>query len=105
MSERALHVATSSLDVEAVRADFPILGRKIHGHPLAYLDNAASTQRPRQVVEAMDRYYLEYNANIHRAIHTLGYESTVAYEEAHKKVARFINARSWREILFVRNAT
>lgn len=104
MSEKALKVA-APFDVEAVRADFPILSRRIHGHPLAYLDNAASTQRPRQVVEAMDRYYLEYNANIHRAIHTLGYESTVAYEDAHKKVARFINARSWREIVFVRNAT
>jgi cysteine desulfurase / selenocysteine lyase len=104
MSEKALKVA-AQLDVDAIRADFPILQRKIHGHPLAYLDNAASTQRPRQVVEAMDRYYLQYNANIHRAIHTLGYESTVAYEDAHKKVARFINAHSWREIVFVRNAT
>ncbi len=96
---------TAGLDVERVRMDFPILSRQVNGHPLVYLDNAASTQRPIQVVEAMNRYYLEYNANIHRAIHTLGYESTVAYEEAHKKVAKFINAKSWREIVFVRNAT
>lgn len=88
-----------------IREDFPILKRKIRGHDLVYLDNAASTQRPRQVVEAMVRFFYESNANIHRAIHTLGYEATVAYEEAHRKVARFIGAKSWREIVFVRNAT
>jgi cysteine desulfurase / selenocysteine lyase len=88
-----------------LREDFPILSRKIHGHDLAYLDNAASTQRPRQVVESMTRFYYESNANIHRAIHTLGFEATVAYEEAHRKVARFIGAKSWKEIVFVRNAT
>jgi cysteine desulfurase/selenocysteine lyase len=105
MTRPALKERAEALDVVKVREDFPILKRRIHDHPLVYMDNAASTQRPRQVVEAMDRYYLEYNANIHRAIHTLGYESTVAYEEAHKKVARFIKAKSWREIVFVRNAT
>ena len=94
-----------ALDVSAIREDFPIFGRLVHGKPLIYMDNAATTQRPRQVVDAMVRFMTEYNANIHRAIHTLGYESTVAYEEAHKKVARFINARSWKEIIFVRNAT
>jgi len=105
MTQSALKEPAIALDVLKVRDDFPILKRRIHDHPLVYMDNAATTQRPRQVVEAMDRYYLEYNANIHRAIHTLGYESTVAYEEAHKKVARFIKAKSWREIVFVRNAT
>ncbi len=106
MSESLLRtVPAEGFDVARIRMDFPILQRRIHDHPLVYLDNAATTQRPLQMVEAMNRYYLEYNANIHRAIHTLGYESTVAYEDAHKKVARFINARSWREILFVRNAT
>lgn len=95
----------SKFDVEAVRQDFPILKRKVHGRPLVYLDNAATTQRPRAVIEAVSDYFSNYNANIHRAIHTLGYESTVAYESAHKKVARFINARSWREVVFVRNAT
>jgi len=105
MTQSALKEPAMALDVLKVRDDFPILKRRIHDYPLVYMDNAATTQRPRQVVEAMDRYYLEYNANIHRAIHTLGYESTVAYEEAHKKVARFIKAKSWREIVFVRNAT
>jgi len=95
----------NALNVNAVRRDFPILERRIHDRPLVYFDNAATTQRPRQVVEAMSRFFYESNANIHRAIHTLGYESTVAYEEAHKKVARFIHAKSWREIVFVRNAT
>jgi cysteine desulfurase/selenocysteine lyase len=94
-----------ALDVLKVREDFPILKRRIHDHALVYMDNAATTQRPSQVVEAMRSYSYESNANIHRAIHTLGYESTVAYEEAHKKVARFIHAKSWREIVFVRNAT
>jgi len=94
-----------TLNVKAIRSDFPILKRKVHGKPLVYLDNAATTQRPKRVIEAVSDYFTNYNANIHRAIHTLGYESTVAYEAAHKKVARFINARSWREIVFVRNAT
>ena len=105
MTQPVAEISLKPLDVLKVREDFPILNRRIHDHALVYLDNAATTQRPRQVVEAMDRYYLEYNANIHRAIHTLGYESTVAYEDAHKKVARFIHAKSWREIVFVRNAT
>ena len=105
MTESALRIAPNGFDVEAVRRDFPILERRVHDHPLIYMDNAATTQRPRQVVDAMVSYLTEYNANIHRAIHTLGYEATVAYEEAHKKVARFINAKSWREIVFVRNAT
>jgi len=105
MTESTLPIARPALDVAAIRRDFPILERLVNGRPLIYMDNAATTQRPRQVVDAMVSYFTEYNANIHRAIHTLGYESTVAYEEAHKKVAGFINARSWREIVFVRNAT
>ncbi len=105
MTQPLLEVSQNSLDVLKVRQDFPILERRIHDHALVYFDNAATTQRPRQVVESMRNYFYESNANIHRAIHTLGYESTVAYEDAHKKVARFINAKSWREIVFVRNAT
>ncbi len=105
MTETAVRETSNKYDVELIRGDFPIFGRRVHGRPLVYLDNAATTQRPRQVIDAVTRYFSEYNANIHRAIHTLGYESTVAYEDAHKKVARFINARSWREIVFVRNAT
>ncbi len=95
----------SSLDVSAIRKDFPIFARRIHGRPIVYLDNAATTQRPQCVIEAVAQFYRTSNANIHRAVHTLSYEATVAYEEAHRKVARFIGARSWREIVFVRNAT
>ncbi|MEJ2369165.1 MAG: aminotransferase class V-fold PLP-dependent enzyme, partial [Acidobacteriota bacterium] len=94
-----------SLDVMRIREDFPIFKRRIHDHELVYLDNAATTQRPRQVVDAVVKYFTETNANIHRAIHTLGYEATVAYEDAHKKAAKLIGAKSWREIVFVRNAT
>lgn len=87
------------------REDFPIFKRLVNGKPLIYFDNAATTQRPIQVIEAIRKFYETYNANVHRGVHTLSYEATVAYEEAHKKVARFINARSWREIIFVRNAS
>ncbi|MBI1729497.1 cysteine desulfurase [Candidatus Acetothermia bacterium] len=88
-----------------IRNDFPILKRKINNKPLIYLDNAATTQRPRQVIEALQSYYEQANANVHRAVHTLSHESSVAYEQAHKKVAKFVNAKSWREIIFTRNTT
>ncbi len=94
-----------SLDVERIRKDFPILERKVHGKPLVYFDNAATSQKPRQVIDALVRYYEEYNANIHRAVHTLGEEATAAYEEAREKVARFINAPSTESIVFTRNTT
>lgn len=94
-----------TLDPLKIRRDFPIFERLINGKPLIYLDNAATTQRPRQVIGAVKHFYEEMNANVHRAVHTLSHEASVAYEEAHKKVARFINARSWREIVFTRNAT
>ncbi|NOZ29988.1 MAG: cysteine desulfurase [Chloroflexi bacterium] len=93
------------LDAEAVRADFPILNVKIHGKPLVYLDNAASSQKPLQVLESMDRYYRELNANVHRGVHYLSEESTRRYEGARRRVARFINARSDKEIIWTRNAT
>jgi cysteine desulfurase/selenocysteine lyase len=95
----------ASLDPLEIRRDFPIFQRLVHGKPLIYLDNAATTQKPRQVIEAVQRFYEQMNANVHRAVHTLSHEASVAYEEAHKKVARFIQARSWREIVFTRNAT
>ncbi|MCI4397953.1 MAG: cysteine desulfurase [Acidobacteria bacterium] len=98
-------ISALPFDVDRVRRDFAVLEREIHGHRLCYLDNAATSQRPKAVVDAIVQSLTWSNANIHRAIHTLGYEATVAYEEAHKKVARFINAKSWREIVFVRNAT
>ncbi|HEX3035518.1 MAG TPA: cysteine desulfurase [Thermodesulfobacteriota bacterium] len=92
-------------DPYEIRKDFPILKREIRGKPLIYLDNAATTQKPRSVIETEKNFYEKHNANIHRAVHTLSYESTVMYEESHKKVAKFIGAESWREIVFTRNAT
>ena len=98
-------VRRPTLDVWAVRHDFPILHQEVHGHPLVYLDNAASSQKPLRVIEAIDDYYRRYNANVHRGIHKLSEEATTAYEEARKKVARFINARSPKEVIFTRNTT
>ena len=92
-------------DVQAIRQDFPILGRKVHGKPLVYLDNAATTQKPRQVIDALVHFYEHQNANIHRAIHTLGEEATAAYEETRAKVARFINASRPEDIVFTRGTT
>jgi cysteine desulfurase/selenocysteine lyase len=88
------------LDPYEIRKDFPILSAGV-----VYLDNAATSQKPRQVIEAVARFYESMNANIHRGIHRLSREATEAYEGAHEVVARFINARSWREVVFVRNAT
>ena len=93
------------LDINQIRSEFPILQRQVHGKPLAYLDNAATSQKPESVIQAMDDYYRRYNANIHRGVHTLAEEATAAYEEARRKVGRFINANSPREVVFVRNTT
>jgi cysteine desulfurase/selenocysteine lyase len=92
------------IDAQAVRQDFAILDREVNGKPLTYLDSAATSLKPRQVIEAVDAYYQNHTANIHRGIHTLSEEATEAYEAARKKIASFINA-SPREIIFVRNAT
>ncbi len=94
-----------TINIRRIREDFPILKRRIYGKPLVYLDNAATSQKPRVVIEAIDRYYREYNANIHRGIHKLSEEATIAYEDAREKVARFINARTPEEIVFTRNTT
>ncbi len=96
---------TVPFDIEKVRADFPILKRKIKGKPIVYLDNAATSQKPRQVIETVQRYYEEYNANIHRGIYSISEEATTAHENARAKVARFINARSPEEIVFLRGTT
>ncbi len=96
---------TVPLDIEKVREDFPILKRKINGKPIVYLDNAATSQKPRQVIEAVGRYYEEYNANIHRGIYSISEEATTAHENARAKVARFINAQSPEEIVFLRGTT
>jgi len=90
---------------EQTRGDFPILGRIVNGHPLVYLDSAASSQKPRAVVEAMSRYYETSNANVHRSIHTLGEEATELYEAARDRVQRFINAAAREEIVFTRGTT
>ncbi len=93
------------LDTAAVRAQFPILAREVHGHPLVYLDNAATTQKPQSVIDALTSYYSTMNANIHRGLHTLAEEATGAYEDVRKQVAEFIGASSYREIVFTRNTT
>jgi len=93
------------LDPVALRADFPILAREVHGKPLAYLDNAASSQKPRTVIEALAEFYRAHYANIHRGVHTLSEEATAAHEEARDKVAAFINAPDRRGVIFTRNTT
>jgi cysteine desulfurase/selenocysteine lyase len=95
-----------SLDVERIRQDFPILKRKVSGgKPLVYLDNAATTQKPLAVIDSIHDYYMNYNSNIHRAVHQLAEEATLAFENTREKIARFINAKSNEEIIFTRNAT
>lgn len=100
-----MHEETHGLDIDAIRADFPILSQKVHGKPLVYLDNGATAQKPRQVIETVDRYYREYNANIHRGVHTLSEKATSAYEAARETVREFINAKSLQEIIFVNGTT
>lgn len=92
-------------DVNRIRQDFPILQQQVNGKPLIYLDSTASSQKPQCVIEAMNTYYREYNANVHRGIYQISEKASEAYEVARKKIARFINARSWREVVFTRNAT
>jgi len=94
-----------SLDVARIKKDFPIMERKIHGKPLCYLDSAATSQKPKQVIEAISDFYSNYNANVHRAIYELGEDATRGYEGAREKIAHFINARSSSEIVFTRGTT
>ncbi len=94
-----------ALDVERVRADFPILHQEVRGKPLAYFDNAATSQKPAKVIETVDHYYRALNSNIHRGVHYLSEQATSAYENAREAQRRFINAGSTREIVFVRGAT
>ena len=101
----ATRPGTRPLDVVAIRRDFPLLARLVNGRPLAYLDNAASSQRPRAVIDAVSRYYETSHANVHRGVHALSQEATDLFEGARRRVQRFINARSPREIVFVRGTT
>jgi cysteine desulfurase/selenocysteine lyase len=94
-----------AFDVQRVRADFPILARAVRGRPLVYLDNAATTQKPQAVLDALTRYYTGINANVHRGVHELSERATEAFEAARERVRRFFNAASTTEIVFTRNAT
>lgn len=100
-----LTTAAATFDVDAVRADFPILARQVHGKMLAYLDNAATTQKPRAVIDALRDYYEQHNANVHRGVHQLSVEATEAYERARAKVQHFIGAQRSDEIVFTRGTT
>src|SRR5256714_13822962 len=93
------------MDWKAIREDFPILDQKVHGHPLIYFDNAATTQKPRAVVEALRQYYEKDNANVHRGLHALSSRATEAYEAAREQVAGYIGAASAEEIIFTRGTT
>jgi cysteine desulfurase/selenocysteine lyase len=93
------------LDVDAIRADFPILQRRVHGLPLVYLDNAASSQKPQAVLDALTRYYEQTNANVHRGVHTLSEEATAQYEAARARVASFIGSCCPKEVIWTRNAS
>jgi len=105
MSQPVQINAHQALDVNKVRADFPILQRTVHGKPLVYFDTAASAQRPLAVIEAVDSFYRHHNANIHRGVHLLSQEATDDYEQARLKIARFVNAPSDQELIFTRGTT
>jgi cysteine desulfurase/selenocysteine lyase len=100
-----LNLSSQAFDVQAIRRDFPILQERVHGKPLIWLDNAATTQKPQSVIDRLSHFYEHENSNIHRAAHELAARATDAYESAREKVRRFINAPSVREIIFVRGAT
>lgn len=101
----AAELRTPGVDWEAVRADFPILHQQVHGHPLIYFDNAATSQKPRAVLDALRRFYERDNANVHRGIHELSNRATAAFEAARARAAKFLHARSAEEIVFTRGTT
>ncbi len=92
-------------DANKIRQDFPVLGREVNGHPLVYLDNGASSQKPRQVIDRVAKYYAEEHANIHRGVHHLSQEATQAYEDAREMVRRFVNAKNSYEVLYTKGTT
>lgn len=102
--EQATSTSRRSLGA-GLRKDFPILHQEVNGRPLVYLDNAATSQKPQQVLEALDTYYRTYNSNVHRGVHTLSARATTEYEAAREKIAHFIKAASDREVVFTRNAS
>lgn len=93
------------MNFESIRSMFPILDQEVNGHPLVYLDSAATSQKPLSVIDAITKYYKEYNSNVHRGVHTLGTKATDAYESAREKVRKFINAQSIEEVIFTRGTT
>src|SRR5690242_16730491 len=95
----------STRSAREIRQDFPILARQVHGKPLVYLDSTASSQKPLAVIEAMNEYYRSCNANVHRGVYLISEEATAAMERARVKVARFINARQSKQVIFTRNTT
>ncbi|WP_249977677.1 cysteine desulfurase [Vreelandella olivaria] len=103
--EKPLARSSAPYDVAAVREDFPVLRREVHGKPLIYLDNAATSQTPRQVIEVFSDYYSRYNANIHRGLHTLADEATAAFEGTRHRVKAFLNAEDARQVIFTRGTT
>ena len=98
-------VAFAPTELARIRDDFPVLSRVVHGRPLRYLDNAATTQKPEEVIRTLDRYYREYNSNVHRGVHLLSQEATAAYEGARETVRAFLGAASTREVVFTRGTT
>ncbi|HYY46838.1 MAG TPA: cysteine desulfurase [Candidatus Angelobacter sp.] len=98
-------IQTRALNAQSIRNDFPILGRRVNGKPLVYLDSAATSQKPASVIDVMDDYYRRYNANPHRGVYAISEEATAAYESARQRVATFINAASPKEVIFTRNTT
>ena len=98
-------MTTTTLDVAAIKADFPLLGREVHGCPIVYLDSAATSQKPRQVLDALNRYYEEINANIHRGAYHIAEQATTAVEDSRAALARFVGAPESTEIVFAKNAT
>jgi cysteine desulfurase / selenocysteine lyase len=105
MSTAVQQTSSATLDIARIKRDFPILDQKIHGHKLVYLDSAATSQKPRAVIDALVHYYEHDNANIHRGVHTLSVRATEAHDAARQTVRRFLNAADTREIIFVRGAT
>ena len=105
MNARPQDSVRAAIDVQQVRAQFPLLARSVHGKPLVYLDNANTAQKPQVVIDAVSRYYREFNANVARAVHTLGEEATSAYEATRDKLAKFINATTRDEVIFTSGTT
>lgn len=103
--QKEANTISKSLDIEAIRQQFPVLQRQVNGYPLAYFDNAATTQKPQSVIDALSEYYSSYNANIHRGVHTLAEEATTAFEKTRAASRLLVNARETEEIIFTKGTT